>query len=190
MSNPPDKLRLRPLIQLVHHRWNVPVIAELHRRSGAKFVTLANSLGASRNSLTVSLNDLIDQGYVQRNPGHGHPMRPEYLLTNKGEAVGKYCLRLARLIDRRDDADLGYRKWTLPLVAAIGHGVRRFGELRDTLGDAATPRATTLGLKAMLAADWAERTLIDDYPPTAGYRLVAKGRRILRPVNNLLQTGV
>ncbi len=189
MSKPPDNLRLQSLIQLVHHRWNVPVIAELHRRSGAKFVTLANGLGVSRNSLTVSLNDLIEQGYVKRNPGHGHPMRPEYLLTKSGEGVGKYCLRLARLIERRDDADIGYRKWTLPLVAAIGDGVRRFGELRVALGETATPRATTLGLKAMLSAEWAERTLIDDYPPTAGYRLIAKGRRILRPVNKLLQTG-
>ena len=74
------------------------------------------------------------------------------------------------------------------LVAAIGDGVRRFGEVRSLLGETATPRATTLGLKAILSADWAERTLIDDYPPTAGYRLSADGRRIFRRVDDLLQT--
>ncbi len=185
MTVSPDKLHLTPLIRLVHHRWNVPVIAELQSRSGAKFVTLANSLGASRNSLTISLNDLIEQGYVKRNPGYGHPMRPEYLLTDMGGRAGRCCVRLARLIDRRDEAELGYRKWTLPLVAAIGEGVRRFGEIRVMLGENATPRAVTLGLKSMLSADWAERTLIDDYPPTAGYRLVSGGRMILKPVAEL-----
>ncbi len=185
MNSTPDKLT--PLIRLVHHRWNVPVVAELQRRSGAKFVTLVNSLGASRNSLTVSLNDLIEQGYVRRNPGYGHPMRPEYLLTGHGETVGKCCLRLARLVDQRGEAELSYRKWTLPLVAAIGEGVRRFGEIRAMLGRSATPRATTLGLKSMLLADWVERTLIDDYPPTAGYKLNPDGRSILIPVVGLLQ---
>lgn len=170
---------LGPLIELVHHRWNIPVLAELERLSGAKFVTLANRLGASRGSLSTSLESLIEQGLVVRNPGYGHPMRPEYLLTADGNAIGAECLRLARLVDRRDDADIAYRKWSLPLVAAIGGRVSRFSELKQSLGDAATPRAVTLGLKSLLTHGWAARSLIDDYPPTAGYALMAPGRRVL-----------
>ena len=176
---------LTPLIDLAHHRWNIPVVAELHRRSGAKFITLANSLGASRSSLSTSLNDLIEQGLVMRNPGYGHPMRPEYLLTPHGDDIGDQCLRLARLLERRDEADLAYRKWTLPLVAAIGARVKRFSEVRTALGEQATPRAITLGLKSMLSVDWAERSLIDDYPPAAGYALMPKGQRVLELVSEL-----
>jgi DNA-binding HxlR family transcriptional regulator len=87
-----NKPELGPLIELVHHRWNIPVIAELYRRSGAKYVTLVNSLDVSRASLSTSLNDLIDQGLVRRNTGHGHPMRPEYLLTEDGLVIGEHCL--------------------------------------------------------------------------------------------------
>lgn len=180
-----QKLPLTPLIALSHHRWNIPVVAELHRRSGAKFITLANGLGASRSSLSTSLSDLIDQGLVMRNPGYGHPMRPEYLLTPLGHEIGEQCLKLARLLERRDEVDLAYRKWTLPLVAAIGERVKRFSEVRAALGDHATPRAITLGLKSMLSVDWAERSLIDEYPPAAGYALMPKGRRVLEIVGGL-----
>jgi DNA-binding HxlR family transcriptional regulator len=179
-----NKPELGPLIELVHHRWNIPVIAELYRRSGAKYVTLVNSLDVSRASLSTSLNDLIDQGLVRRNTGHGHPMRPEYLLTEDGLVIGEHCLSLARLVRQRKEANLAFRKWTLPLVAAIGGEVRRFHEVRGVLLGA-TPRAVTIGLKSLLAQRWATRILIDDYPPATGYELKPKGQRILTCVSGL-----
>lgn len=184
MQSDNNKPELTPLIELVHHRWNIPVIAELYRRSGAKYITLVNSLDVSRASLTTSLNDLVDQGLVRKNTGHGHPMRPEYLLTEDGLVIGEHCLSLAQLVRQRKEADLAFRKWTLPLVAAIGGEVRRFHEVRELLLDA-TPRAITLGLKSILEGRWATRTLIDDYPPAAGYELRPKGQRILSCVSGL-----
>lgn len=176
--------RLESLVELVHHRWNIPIIAEIYRQSGAKFVTLVNSLGIGRASLSASLSDLIELGFVVRNTGHGHPMRPEYLLTEAGEAIGNDCLSLRHLLRRRKEEGIAYRKWTLPLVAAIGDEVRRFNEVQLILPDA-TPRAITLGLKAMLAERWATRSLIDDFPPTAAYALLPKGRSVLSHVTQL-----
>ena len=118
------------------------------------------------------------------NIGHGHPMRPEYLLTDDGLVIGEHCLSLARLVRQRKEADLAFRKWTLPLVAAIGGKVRRFHEVRDVLLGA-TPRAVTIGLKSLLAQRWATRILIDDYPPATGYELRPKGQRILTCVSGL-----
>ena len=69
------------LTKLVHHRWNIAIVAELHRSNGAKFVTLANRLELGHSTLKRCLNALIDLGLVRRNPGYGHPLRPEYLLT-------------------------------------------------------------------------------------------------------------
>ena len=43
-------------------------------------------LGLSRSMLTASLTQLIEAGWLQRNPGHGHPLRPEYVLTDAGRA--------------------------------------------------------------------------------------------------------
>ncbi|MEM8815764.1 MAG: winged helix-turn-helix transcriptional regulator [Pseudomonadota bacterium] len=179
-----DDSNLSPLIELVHHRWNIPVIAELQRGSGAKFVTLVNRLAVSRASLSASLKNLVDLGLVEKNSGHGHPMRPEYLLTDEGKRLGAQCLKLTQAVDRDGEADLAFRKWTLPLVTVIGEETRRFNELRGQLGDA-TPRAITLGLKALLQRQWAARTLIDDYPPAAGYQLLHRGRRVLTCVDGL-----
>lgn len=165
------------MLCLVERRWNIPVLAALHEQSGAKFVTLANRLGAGRSSLSASLSYLIEQGFVRRNTGYGHPMRPEYLLTPAGEHIGAHCAALAKALRDDREQDLAYRKWTLPLVAAIGGELVRFRDLRDGL-TLATPRAITLGLKSLLHERWAARSVIDDYPPGTGYRLLPRGRQI------------
>lgn len=183
--NDSGKRPLLPLVALTHRRWNIPVLAELERAKGAKFVSLAHALGVSRSALSASLGDLINQGLVAKSSGYGHPMRPEYLLTNQGREIAGSCLSLAELMQGRDEAELAFRKWTLPLVAAIGGDVRRFNEVRCSLGESATPRAITLGLKSMLASGWARRLLIDSYPPAAAYTLMPRGRFILSRVEGL-----
>ena len=55
------------LVTLLQHRWSIAVLAELHRRAGSKFVTLVNTLGLSRGSLTATLQYLVAKGLVRRN---------------------------------------------------------------------------------------------------------------------------
>ena len=105
-------------------------------------------------------------------------MRPEYLLTKTGSRIGACCSALAETINGSRDATVAYHKWTLPLVAAIGQQRLRFSELREILADA-TPRAVTLGLKSLLQIQWADRTLLNEFPPTAGYGLRPKGLKVL-----------
>ena len=57
------------LVALFHNRWSVPILAELHRQRGSRFVTLARTLGMSRESLRRTLAALIESGLVGRNPG-------------------------------------------------------------------------------------------------------------------------
>jgi DNA-binding HxlR family transcriptional regulator len=177
-------LNLERLTSLAHHRWNIMVIAELHRSSGAKFVSLVHRLTVNRGSLRASLTNLIALGFVRKNTGHGHPMRPEYLLTSQGIAIGDHCSDLVAVIQSRNEVELAFRKWTLPIVAAIGEQNLRFGQVRSSIPDA-TPRAITIALKSLLHEKWAARNLIDDFPPTAGYALRSKGRRILTSLGTL-----
>lgn len=171
-----DNLHL--LVLLSHHRWSIPIIAELHRNNGAKFVMLANRLKVSRSSLQTSLRHLIELDLVCRNTGHGHPMRPEYLLTDSGAIIGPSCSALMSAITSDRDTNVAFQKWTLPLVAAIGEQRLRFNELSEILVDA-TPRAMTLGLKSLLQIRWADRILVNDFPPAAGYSLRPKGLKVL-----------
>lgn len=165
---------------LFHHRWGVPVVAELHRSGGgAKFVTLANRLGASRDSMSRTLEGLIGRGLVERNPGYGHPMRPEYLLTRRGKAIGPACVLLMRKLHALGHEDLGLRKWSMPVLAALFGGADRFTAMEAAL-PRATARALTLALKDLQAAGLVERRVEEGYPPRPRYRLSRAALR-LRP---------
>ncbi|RYG75643.1 MAG: MarR family transcriptional regulator, partial [Alphaproteobacteria bacterium] len=74
IASDPEPLRL-----LTANRWALPVMALLSERSGARFAVIAARFGLSSHSLTRCLQHLRDAGWVVPNPGHGHPLRPEYV---------------------------------------------------------------------------------------------------------------
>jgi DNA-binding HxlR family transcriptional regulator len=153
------------LAPLFHHRWSAPVLAELARRRGSRFAALVGELGVGRESLRRTLDALVDQGLVRRNPGYGHPLRPEYVLTPDGGEVAARCTRLLAALD--GDRDVALKKWSMPVVAALDRP-RRFSELREAL-PGVTPRALALALKDLHGVGLLERRLEDSYPPTAVY---------------------
>jgi DNA-binding HxlR family transcriptional regulator len=163
------------LVALFHNRWSVPILAELHRQRGSRFVTLTRTLGMSRESLRRTLAALIDSGLVGRNPGYGHPLRPEYVLTRAGEALARACSPLVDHLRRSDLEDVGLKKWSMPVVVALAEGPQRFSELRDLL-TGISPRALALALKDLEAAGLVDRRVTDDYPPATVYRLTDSGR--------------
>jgi len=163
------------LVALFHNRWSVPILAELHRQRGSRFVTLTRTLGLSRESLRRTLAALIDGGLVGRNPGYGHPLRPEYVLTRAGEALASACGPLVERLQRDDLEDVGLKKWSMPVVYALAEGPRRFSELRERL-EGISPRALALALKDLEAAGLVDRRVTDDYPPATVYRLTEAGR--------------
>lgn len=165
------------IIDLFHHRWAVPILAELDSGSASRFVTLARRLGLSRESLRQTLAALIDAGLVKRNPGYGHPLRPEYLLTAEGRRVAPHCARLVDALRREDLVDVGLKKWSVPVLLALERE-RRFGELRDRLQ--ASPRALTLALKELAEAGLVERRVHDGFPPSSSYRLTPRARKLRR----------
>lgn len=173
---------LRHLATLLHRRWSLPVLAELHRGDsipgGAKFITLVNRMHISRDSLKQTLDHLIAHDYILRNPGVGHPMRPEYILAEDGYSIAPTCRKLLKVLERRKATDLALRKWSLPVILVIGRGAHRFGELRDVLPDI-TARALTLALKDLIEAGLVNRHVTDGYPPGTLYDLTTASRRWL-----------
>jgi DNA-binding HxlR family transcriptional regulator len=162
------------LIALFHHRWSAPVLAELLRQKGSRFAALSGTLGVGSDSLRRALDSLLALGLVTRYPGYGHPLRPEYVLTDQGRRVAQRCTKL--LAASEDDVLL--RKWSLPVLAALGRPAR-FSELRAAI-PGVTPRALALALKDLQAADLVERRVEDAYPPRALYTPTPQGRRLQR----------
>jgi DNA-binding HxlR family transcriptional regulator len=165
------------LIRLCHHRWAIPILAELHRARGSRFAAIANRLGINRDSLTKTLQDLILDGLVQRNPGYGHPLRPEYILTARGKRIGPTCWEIVQFLAKYRLQNVGFQKWSLPVLAALDDDHDRFAEIKSAL-NGITSRALTLTLKKLQSAGLIERTVIDDFPPTTRYTLTQKGHQL------------
>jgi DNA-binding HxlR family transcriptional regulator len=167
------------LAALFHHRWAVPILARLHRDAGAKFVTLAKRLHLSRDTLSATLAALIEYGWVLRNPGYGHPLRPEYILTPNGAKLGPWCVRAMYVLNALGARDVCLRKWSIPVAFVLAAGRVRFSEVRNALPDL-TARALTLTLKRLQAAGLVERIVSHEYPPATYYLLTPCGRRLHR----------
>lgn len=169
-------MSIEELIALCHHRWSPPVLAELGRTRGARFVVLMNRLGVGRASLQRALAALIELGLVRRNPGYGHPLRPEYVLTPEGEEAAARCARLLAAVDGK--AGVLLRKWSLPVLAAL-RGNTRFSELREAL-PGITARALALALKDLERAGLVTRRVEETYPPSTVYAATAEAARLQR----------
>lgn len=170
-STSPDSL----LAQLTSHRWLVPLLADLAAHRGARFVELIHRLGLSRDSCARTLDAAAAIGWVQRNPGHGHPLRPEYILTEKGNAAAARAATIAEAQRAIGLATGAATRWGLPLVAGIGAGHDRFNALSRLLAPA-TPRALSQGLSALGRHGLVTRAVLDMRPPASRYDLTGSGR--------------
>lgn len=103
------------------------------------------------DSLSRSLEELMAAGWVQRNPGYGHPLRPEYILTKEGQDLARYCSLFDALVAELGVTSVIYRKWSVPTLLGINEGATRFNELRDSL--VITPRALSQSLDSLCAVD-------------------------------------
>lgn len=175
---------LAPVVDLFHRSYALPVIACLHAERGAKFVTLVNRLGASRDTVSFTLKHLISTGIVMKNPGYGHPMRPEYILTGAGERLGGSCVALVAAIDSMDIGSVAFKKWPMPVMAAIGRGADRFSNLLGHL-QGVTPRALTGALRDLDRIDVVERMVIDTWPPYPHYALADAGELLMPALDDL-----
>lgn len=171
------------LSTLLHRRWAPAVLAELSATGGTRFVVLVNRLGAGRDTLSQTLAYLISLGLVRRNPGYGHPARPEYLLTDRGAELAPACGRLLELVEERSLADVALRKWSLPVLVELDRP-RRFSELRAAL-PGASPRALALALKDLQRTGLVERTVTDDYPPAVRYDASPRARALAEAARGL-----
>jgi DNA-binding HxlR family transcriptional regulator len=170
---------LDDLIALGKQRWMAAVLADIGAHKGARFVALINRLSLPRDTLTRTLEAAQALGWVMRNPGHGHPLRPEYILTGEGARIAEIAAR-----QRAAQAQFGLApgtltRWGLPILHALDAGYERFNHISRLLTPA-SPRALSQGFRTLATHDLITRALIDDYPPISLYRLTESGRVLVR----------
>lgn len=176
------KVTGRPAVSLpdlCHHRWTIPALAALHRLGGgAKFITLQRALGTGRDSLQRTLEALLAAGLAARNPGYGHPMRPEYLLTAAGKRLAPACAKLVEHLGRLGIMEPALNKWSLPVLYALQTAGGRFNALSAAL-PGITPRALAQSLRGLERAGLASRRLVDGHPPRAEYAPTRRGKELV-----------
>jgi DNA-binding HxlR family transcriptional regulator len=170
---PADDLR-----RLASGRWTVPLLALLAEEKGARFARLVGALAIPRESLVRTLEHVEQSGWVARNPGHGHPLRPEYVLTPAGREIGAACARMMAVRRRLDLPPASLPRWSLPILGRLDEDAARFTDLRTVLRPV-TPRALSLNLQRMVAGRIVGRRVEQGYPPASLYGLAASGRELV-----------
>ncbi|MGR3616285.1 MAG: winged helix-turn-helix transcriptional regulator [Paracoccaceae bacterium] len=122
------------------------------------------------------MEHLITAGLLERNPGYGHPLRPEFRLTQNGITAAALAKKIQNA-SAGEHHDLLRRSWTLPVLTAI-HTPSRFNDIKRNL-HTVTDRALSQSLKSMEDRNWVCRSIDDTArPPRSIYRSVNIGGRI------------
>ena len=168
---------IRALVNLTSRAWSLKILALFAEGVPGRQAALLASTGASRTSFAASLAHLVDLGLVERNPGHGHPLRPEFRLTPAGQAAAPVAARILAAAGEEPDFALLRRTWTVPILALTDRP-RRFSGLRTALGPI-TDRALSTSLAQLEDREWLRRDIdMSSRMPFPTYLAVNKGHQI------------
>lgn len=162
---------------LTEYRWGPYVLRELRRTDGCKFVTLVERLKANDVTIRRLLAFLIENGLVMRNPGYGHPARPEYILTPSGESSAASSELLLAKLEKHSLEHLLNNRHALPLLVAIGGRHLRFAEIKTLL--AVTPRSLSLLLNELQNQRLLVREVTTNQPPQVKYSLSGSALKLV-----------
>ena len=128
----------------------------LGRGEANRFSVFERRLGINPQTLDCHLGVLADWGWIERNPGYGHPLRPDYLLTAPGRKVARAAVPCWQVVESLSMESLVRAKWTLPVLTDLAFQPKGFAQLRRELE--VTPRALSESLKVLKASALVEST--------------------------------
>lgn len=164
------------LVNTTSRAWAIPILSNLHAGIAGRQAPLLAATGANRTAFAHSMDHLISIGLLERNPGYGHPLRPEFRLTQLGVSAAAIAHRI-QSVTADEDQDLLRRSWTLPVLTAI-HRPSHFNDIKRNLRTI-TDRALSQSLKTMETRCWVERKVDEAArPPRSIYRAINTGELI------------
>lgn len=176
------------LVKLTSKAWALPILAQMGAGVPGRQAALQSATGASRTAFGQSLSHLIDLRVVEKNPGHGHPLRPEYQLTPLGAALAPAAGAIVEMSQDTTHPTLIRRMWILPLLASL-QKPQTFTALATKLTPI-TDRALSQALQHLQMADWITRDVdISSRPPRATYQSHRIGAAMGQHCLALLQSG-
>ena len=169
------------LVKLTSRAWSLNILALLHQGVPGRQAPLMAATSASRSSFAASLDHLVKLGLLERNPGHGHPLRPEFRLTPQGADAARIAARLVRAVPDDGEFAVLRRNWSAPILA-LTFRPQRFSSIRAGLAPI-TDRALSTSLKRLEQRDWLMRDIdLSGRKPIPIYSAVNKGADVSRAI--------
>ena len=151
----------------------MPILSSLHSGVSGRQAPLLAATGAGRTAFAQSMDHLIELGLLERNPGYGHPLRPEFRLTRLGSEVAAIADKVHKAATEKD-WPLLRRSWTLPVLTSL-HEPSHFTDIKRYL-PTITDRALSQSLKSMETRNWVCRNVDGAArPPRSIYSAVNTG---------------
>lgn len=162
------------LVNLTARAWSVELLAHLHAGVPGRQAPLLAATGAGRTAFGQSLTHVQALGLLERNPGHGHPLRPEFRLTETGKCVAAMAHAVVDQAGAAGDLAVLRRRWSLP-VLGVTTAPRRYSQVKQRIG-AVTDRALSQSLVQLEDCGWLRRDLVaEPRPAHALYRTDGPG---------------
>ena len=161
------------LVNITSRAWALPILSSLHTGVAGRQAPLLAATGASRTAFAQSMEHLISIGLLERNPGHGHPLRPEFRLTPPGIEAAAIAHKI-QSASAAPDRDLIRRSWTLPILTTL-RTPSHFNEIKRNL-QTISDRALSQSLKSMEVRNWVCRSVDEAArPPRSIYTAINTG---------------
>lgn len=169
------------IVKVTSRAWSLSILAHMNKGVAGRQAPLLVATGASRTAFAQSLHHLIELGLLERNPGHGHPLRPEFRITEAGKALAEFAKRLDEIQLGSAPSALLRRAWTVP-VLAVCHQPRYFKDIKQNL-PAVTDRALSQSLRNLQGESWITRE-VDEQSGMARplYKVANQGLEISRAI--------
>ena len=178
---------IKTFVNITSRAWALPILARMHTGVPGRQAALLAATGASRSAFAQSMDHLVRIGLLERNPGHGHPLRPEYRLTEPGVEAAALAHQI-QAIAQPAEQDLLRRTWTVPILTSL-QKPNHFNAIKRNLVTI-TDRALSQSLKSMENRQWVRRSVDEAArPPRSIYRAVNTGGKISRVVGPEISFG-
>lgn len=172
---------INALVKITSRAWSLPILALLHHGVPARQAPLLANTGAGRTAFAASLKHLLELGLLERNPGHGHPLRPEFRLTLAGDIASAMAARIMDSVPDPEKTIVLQKSWSVPVLAVTARP-SRFIDIRTQLGPI-TDRALSQSLTLLHDHRWIARDVdIAQKPPKPMYCATNAGLLISKAI--------
>jgi DNA-binding HxlR family transcriptional regulator len=163
------KLGRQQLIDLCRFGWALPILAVLGEGVAPRYHALNRNLnGASREAIADGVEHLIALRLLVKNLGNGHPLRPDFHLTEAGQEIASVARQIWTNAQSAQAEKFVRLRWGLPILNVL-QAPTSFSDIKTSLPPI-TDRALSLILKQGQNYELIGRTVVTTaYPPATLY---------------------